>query len=295
MLTEAGVPSPEVDAGILVGLALGLSRSRVHLEARREVTGSEEERALELAGQRSGRIPLQYLVGEVEFYSRRFKVRPGVFIPRPETEALVRVVADEIVIVADRIARETPLKVLDLCTGAGVVGVTLASLCDRARVIATDISFAAVELARENAIMNGVASRMDFIVGDGLRFIDAAGDCDRGADGRGVDDADLRFDIVTFNPPYVESGAVDGLEPEVRDHDPLAALDGGPDGLGFIEGILPGAASSLKEGGLLAFEIGDAQGERAGELVRAAALDFKEVAKDLAGRDRIVIGRKPGG
>jgi release factor glutamine methyltransferase len=294
VLVEAGVPSPEVDAEILVGLALGLTRSQVHLNAGDEVSGAQEERALELARKRCCRIPLQHLAGEVEFWSRRFKVRPGVFIPRPETETLVRAVAGMVmgeeggagagrVPGVETTSREVPLRILDLCTGTGVVGVTLASLSQRTHVIATDISFEAVELARENAIMNGVASRMDFIVGDGLSFLEAAGGWDP------------RFDVIVFNPPYVESGAIDQLEPEVRDHDPRAALDGGPDGLRFIEGILPGAASSLKEGGLLAFEIGETQGEGARQLVKAAALEFKEVVKDLAGKDRIVIGRKPSG
>jgi len=276
MLTEAGVPSPEVDAEILAGLALGLTRSQVHLEARAEVTGAQEKRALDLASQRSQRIPLQHLTGEVEFFSLPFKMRSGVFIPRPETETLVRAVTEDI-------AGDVPIRVLDLCTGTGVVGVTLASRCPGAWVLATDISFAAVELARENAIMNGVASRMDFIVGDGLSFLDTAG-C-----------GGMQFDIVAFNPPYVESGAIEGLQPEVRDHDPRVALDGGPDGLRFIEGILPRAASSLKEGGLLVFEIGEDQGECSRELVKASALEFVALRDDLAGKNRIVLGRKPSG
>jgi release factor glutamine methyltransferase len=276
MLAGAGVPSPEVDADILVGLALGLTRSRVHLSAREEVTGDQEKRALDLAGQRSRRIPLQHLTGEVEFFSRPFKIRPGVFIPRPETETLA-------LQVLEIIERERPLRILDVCTGSGVLGVTIASRLEKATVVATDISFEAVDLARENAILNGVASRMDFIAGDGLDFLDA------GADGVGL------FDAIVFNPPYVESGTIEGLEPEVRDHDPRIALDGGPDGLRFIEGILPRAASLLKEGGALAFEIGAGQGKRAGELVENSGLEFKGLLQDLAGRNRIILGRKPGG
>ena len=276
ILTEAGIPSPEVDADILVGLALGLTRSKVHLAARAEVTEAQEKLALEIAGQRSRRVPLQHLVGEVEFFSLPFKVRPGVFIPRPETEILVA-------LVIQNIKWKHPFRALDVCTGSGVVGVTIAGLAGKAAVTATDISFEAVELARENAIMNGVASRMDFIVGDGLDFLDA------GADGGGL------FDAIVFNPPYVESDTIEGLEPEVRDHEPRIALDGGPDGLRFIEGILPRAASLLRSKGLLAFEIGSDQGERAGELVGACGLDFKGVVQDLAGKNRIVLGRKPSG
>ncbi len=276
MLADAGVPSPEVDADILVGLALGLSRSQVHLHGQRDVSDVQEERALELARRRSRRIPLQHLTGEVEFFSRPFKVRPGVFIPRPETERLV----DMVIMI---VRRGRPVWILDLCTGAGVVGVSIACCLENVSVVAADISLEAVELARENAIMNGVASRMDFIVGDGLSFLDVGGK------GR------AQFDAVIFNPPYVESGAIEGLEPEVRDHDPRIALDGGPDGLAFIEGILPGAASLLIEDGLLAFEIGADQGKRARELVEACGLRCMAIMQDLAGKDRVVIGRKPSG
>jgi release factor glutamine methyltransferase len=276
MLTTAGVPSPEVDADILVGLALGLTRSQVHLEAGKEVAAGQKDRALELARRRSARVPLQHLTGEVEFYGHRFKVRPGVFIPRPETEMLATL-AIEIV------RRKPPIRILDICTGSGVLGVTIAVWLKEATVTATDISFEAVELARENAIMNGVASRMDFIAGDGLDFIDT------GADGIGL------FEAIVFNPPYVESDAIDTLEPEVRDHDPRIALDGGHDGMRFVEGILPRAASLLKSEGLLAFEIGADQGSRAGELVGACGLNFKGVVQDLAGKNRIVLGRKPRG
>jgi len=276
MLTEARVPSPEVDADMLVGLALGLSRSEIHLSGQDDVGDAEEKRALELACQRSSRIPLQHLTGEVEFFSLPFKVRPGVFIPRPETETLVQMVKMTV-------RRSQPVRILDLCTGTGVVGVSIACLLENVWVVAADISLEAVELARENAIMNGVASRMDFIVGDGLGFLDTQG---KGAS---------LFDAVVCNPPYVESGAIEGLEPEVRDHDPRLALDGGPDGLAFIEGILPGATSLLMENGLLAFEIGADQGRRARELVEACGLKCMAVMQDLAGKDRVVIGRKPSG
>jgi release factor glutamine methyltransferase len=277
MLSEAGVPSPEVDAEILVGLATGWTRTRLHLNAQDQVSEGRLQRAFELARQRSKRIPLQHLTGEVEFFSLPFKVRPGVFIPRPETEGLV-------MMITAITFRSRPIRVLDICTGSGVIGVTIAHRLKNASVVATDISYEAVELARENAIMNGVASRMDFIVGDGLDFLSREGE-----------GAPL-FEVITCNPPYVESGAIDGLEPEVRDHDPRIALDGGPDGLEFIEGILPRAASLLTwQIGILGFEIGDGQGARAKKLMEANGLECQMVMPDLAGRDRYVIGSKPSG
>ncbi len=276
MLAAAGVPSPEVDADLLVALATGLTRSEVRFHAGRGLSEEQTERALELARRRAERVPLQIISGEVEFYSARFHVRHGVYIPRPETETLV----DQVL---GRVGRECRLRLLELCTGSGVVGISLAIHFPGARVTAADISLDAVELAKENAIINRVASRMDFIVGDGLSFIDTGGK------GRGL------FDVVVFNPPYVESGTIDGLEPEVKDHDPRIALDGGPDGLDFIEGIMPPVASVLKEGGLLAFEIGSKQGDRAVEIVESCGLRPEGIVRDLAGLDRVALGRKPSG
>jgi release factor glutamine methyltransferase len=262
-----------VDADILAGLALGLTRAQVHVHALDEVEDARLQRAFELARQRSKRIPLQHLTGETEFYSFPFKVRPGVFIPRPETETVIKVAAPALL-------RSRPVRVLDLCTGTGVLGVTLARMLGPAWVLATDISIEAVELARDNAILNGADSRMEFTVGDGLDFLDK----------RGEDEA--KFDAIVCNPPYVESAEIEVLEPEVRDHDPRIALDGGPGGLEFIEGILPGAASLLKETGFIAFEIGSDQGRRARDLVETSGLTCELIMPDLAGRDRVVVGSK---
>ena len=277
MLTRAGVPSPEVDADILAGLALGFTRSEVYLGRWKDLSDAEVERALELARQRSRRVPLQYLTGEVEFYSLPFKVRRGVFIPRPETELLVMQVMASVR--RDR----PPIRILDLCAGSGVVGISLAVHLKPAEVVATDISVEAVEIARENAILNGVESNVDFVAGDGLGFLRTVGEGGSG------------FDVVACNPPYVESGAIGTLEPEVRDHDPRIALDGGLDGLSFIEGIVPRVASVLRKGGMLALEIGASQGKRARAIVEACGLESVTVHKDLNQLDRVVVGRRAGG
>jgi release factor glutamine methyltransferase len=144
-------------------------------------------------------------------------------------------------------------------------------------VLLTDISGDAVETARENAILNRVGQSVCYAVGDRLEFM--------------REDPVNGFDIVVCNPPYVESGMILNLQPEVRDHDPRVALDGGPDGLRFIDGLLSGVPSILSEGGLVAFEIGAGQGKQVKALFKRVGLEGVEVVKDLAGLDRVVAAR----
>jgi release factor glutamine methyltransferase len=272
-LAGAGVPSPEADAEALVGHVLGVKRSEIYLDDAREATPRERSAILNLVERRAGRIPLQRLIGECEFMSLPFQVREGVFIPRPETEILTECVVERLR------ARGTPARnILDIGTGSGVMGISLAVYLRPEMALATDISLIAVEAARSNAILNGVERVVRFLVCDGLDAI-------RG--GRAA-----VFDVVVCNPPYIRSADIPGLEPEVRDHEPLWALDGGPDGLEFIAGILPRVPSILDEGGVVAFEVGASQGSRVRGLFRKAGLVRTEIVKDLAGLDRVVIGRR---
>jgi release factor glutamine methyltransferase len=273
-LASAGVPSPEVDAEQLIGHALGMRRSEIYLSGgRREVTPDERAAVMDLASRRARRVPLQYLLGECEFMSMPFKIKEGVFIPRPETEVLVEVILERC-----RDRQRPVRRVLDLGTGCGVVGISLARYLSPDFVLSTDVSFNALEIARANAILNRVDTVTRFVMGDGLNPL------------RGI--PAVGFDVVACNPPYVESDEIRGLQPEVRDHEPRAALDGGPDGLRFIAGMLPGLTSILSVGGLAAVEIGAGQGRRVRGLFRKAGLERVAVAKDLAGLDRVVAGEK---
>ena len=181
-----------------------------------------------------------------------------------------------------------PLRVLDLATGSGAIAVSLAKYLAPEIVVATDISEAAAALARENAAGNGVSDLVAVVVADGLAAL-------RRADGGG-EVGDTRrgagFDLVVCNPPYVATGEIEGLQPEVRDYEPRAALDGGRSGLSFYAGVLRDLPSILRGDGVVAFEIGTAQAVEVSAMFESAGLGPVEVIRDLAGRDRIVLGAR---
>lgn len=274
----AGIVSARVEAELLAGHVLGLSRSDLIVKGGMEVPAADEKRITELAGRREERYPLQYIIGECEFLSLDFAVRGGVFIPRPETEVLVESVAGRVEVPDDR-----TLRIIDIGTGTGAICISLAHVLREScacglNVLATDISFEAVRTARGNASRHGLENSMKFAVGDGISFI-------RERDGR------EGFDICVSNPPYVASSDIEGLEPEVRDHEPRAALDGGRDGLEFIRRIVPGLPSILREGALVALEIAPGQAREVEGLLAGTGAAGTEVVKDLSGRDRVIIAR----
>ncbi len=276
----SGVPSPRVDAEILAAHVLGLSRTDVHLGGGMEVSRADEERIRALARRRAARYPLQYLTGECEFHSLAFLVREGVFIPRPETEVLVEAVACRL-----EAGGRRPRNLLEIGTGTGVICISPARALGwnaagtgGPRVVATDISFEAVETAALNAAKHGVENLMQFAVGDGIGFLKGVG----GGEG---------FDVFVCNPPYVAASEIAGLQPEVRDHEPRAALDGGKDGLEFMRRIIPALPSILAGGALAAFETAPDQAGAVTRLLREAGALETEVVRDLSGRDRVTIAR----
>jgi release factor glutamine methyltransferase len=270
-LRRSGAAHPDVEAELILAHVLGLKRAQLYLDPARAIAPGDETRVAEILVARGRRYPLQYLLGEIEFMGLPLIVREGVFIPRPETEILV-----EILIERGR-ALGPPLAILDLCTGSGAIAVSLAKYLETSVVLATDVSLAAVRLARENAVLNGVEARLGFAVADGLKPL-----------GR----SRARFDIVVSNPPYIPTGEISGLQPEVRDFEPQLALDGGEDGLGFVAEVMGEIPSILGKPGIVAFEIGATQAEAASALFAQAGLGEIEIAKDLAGRDRVIIGRR---
>ncbi len=273
LLSRGGIRPSAVEAEIIVGHVLGLERSEMYRRPDRVVAPEEEAAVMDLVNRRIHRVPLQYLLGEWEFMSLPFKMRQGVFIPRPETETLVEAVIDRV-----KAGGKPARRILDVATGSGAIGISLAKYLKPDLVVATDISLDAVEVARENAILNRLGSVARFVAGDGLDPLRQG--------------STVGFDIVACNPPYVETGEIPGLDAEIRAFEPLVALDGGPDGIRFIDGILPGIPSILNEGGLVAFEIGETQGPRVKALFEQAGLAGVEVVKDLGRLDRIVLGRR---
>lgn len=222
-----------------------------------------------LVARRVAREPLPYIVGHREFWGLDFEVSPAVLIPRPDTELLVELALELFP------ARAECLFVADAGTGCGCLAVAIASERPNARVTATDISEAALAVARRNATRHGVADRITFVPGDLLSPVTE------------------RCDLIVANPPYVAERSRPGLQPEVRDYEPDVALFGGADGLHLIERLIGQAPSRLREGGYLAFEFGCGQDADIERLLSAGAgLDLVELRRDFQGIARTAVARR---
>ena len=270
-LSAAGTPSPEVDADWILASLLSLDRSALHLSADQPVPPDLASRIEDAVHLRVSGHPLQYIVSETEFFSLPFRVDPNVLIPRPETECLVE-------LVLERIRHNAAPRVLDVGTGSGAIAVALASVLPSARVIATDCSLAALHVARLNAVANGVQDRVHFLCGDVLGPI--AG-------------TTLDFDALVSNPPYIPTSDLLLLPKEVRDHEPVEALDGGPDGLDAIRRVVGEAGRVLQPGGWLALEVDTRYATQAAALIAdQSGFHPPEIHDDLTHRPRVMLTRK---
>ncbi len=270
-LRAAGIDTAALDADLLLAHALGLSREQLLLrDPGRPLPPSARAAFRDLVAARMERVPVAYLVGEREFFGRRFRVGPGVLVPRPETETLITL--------ALAMGPPGPARLLDLGTGSGIILLTLLAERPRWRGVGVDRSPAAAAWALRNAGRLGLAGRGRIIVSDWDEALDPA----------------LRFDLVLANPPYVRRAEIPELPPEISRHEPKAALDGGSDGLAALRAVLKAARRRLRAGGRLFVEIGADQGDAAAELARAAGLDDVRIHADLARRPRVVTGRWPG-
>jgi release factor glutamine methyltransferase len=267
-LERQGVPSPRLESELLVACALGLDRLKLFLDLDRPVSADEVDRARALLVRRARGEPTAYLVGVREFYGRPFRVTPAVLVPRPETELLID-------LAREAAGERADLSLLDLGTGSGCIAVTLALELDAPRVLATDVSAKALEVARANAAALGAA--LELAQGEGLEP----------ARGRGP------FDLVLSNPPYVDPADERALAPGVREHEPALALfapPGDPDH--WVRRLCAEAPGYLAPGGVLLVELGYDQGERALALARGRGLDAR-LAADLAGVPRVLVARPP--
>jgi release factor glutamine methyltransferase len=265
------VDAPRLTAEILLAHALGTSRVRLYTDLDRPLEAGELAGYRALIARRAAGEPTQYLTGTREFYGRTFRVEPSTLIPRPETELLVQAVLRAL-------PDDGDLRVLDLCTGTGCVGVTLALERPRARIIATDLSPEAAALARANAEALGAGARVEVRSGDLFAPVEG----------------EAPFDVVVANPPYVAHAEMPTLPPEVR-REPALALDGGEDGLEVLRRIVAGALRRLVPGGLLALEIGDRQGPAVRSLLEADGYGSVRIERDLARHDRLALGTHPRG
>ena len=262
-LKAAGIENESAESRFLMEYACGIDYGFYLLHETEEMSGEALQRFQGLTRQRCRRIPLQYLTGEQEFMGLSFQVNSHVLIPRQDTEVLVEE--------ALKVIRPGQ-RVLDLCTGSGCIAVSLKSFCPQAEVTGCDISGEALAVARENSERNG--ADVTFLESDLFFKI------------RGT------YDVIVSNPPYIKSAVIPTLMPEVRDFEPMGALDGSEDGLYFYREIVKQGVSYLVPGGYLLFEIGYDQGEAVSSMMRENNFEEIAVISDLAGFDRVVKGRR---
>ena len=264
-LAAAGIEEAKLDARLLLEELCGTDRNDLLVHGDRPVTEQQENSYVNYIELRSRHIPLQHITGYQEFMGLRFKVTPDVLIPRQDTETLVEEVLKNL---------HDGMRILDLCTGSGCILLSLLRYSNDCVGVGVDLSKKALAVAEENA--GSLRLTAEFVQGD--LFEPVTG----------------KFEIIVSNPPYIPSNVIPTLMEEVREHDPLMALDGKEDGLYFYREIIGQASEYLYPGGMLFLEIGCEQAGAVTELMKNAGYRDVTVCKDLAGHDRVVSGRYGG-
>lgn len=287
----SGVLNPRLDAEALLSRALDIDRVGLYTQYERILSEEEVNNFFGLVERRNKREPLQYILGNTEFFGLEFVVTPDVLIPRPETELLVEeairiVTSDKLQVTSkeknsELLTPHSSLGILDLCTGSGCIAVTLAKKLEGVKIYGVDISAKALRVAKENARRHGVEGKINFIQGDLFEpfTVHSSQFTVHGC----------RFDLIVSNPPYIPSSEIDFLQEEVKDYEPREALDGGNNGLSFLKRIIKEAPDYLKAGGSLLLEIGYGQKERVYEIAEEREIyQTHKVIKDFAGIERVV-------
>ncbi len=293
LLERRGISPARLEAGVLMARVLGMPRWRLTLEPDRAVSPEASATIRDLLRRRARHEPLQYLTSSQEFWGLAFRVGPGVFIPRPETEGLMEAALQRFPPCGPRGpdgpgGKIAPRLVVDLGTGSGCLAVALARAYPQARVVATDLAPQAVAAVRENAARHGVLERLTAWQGDLYAPLEAAPTALRTSPRAA---APLKADLIVSNPPYVPTRAWARLPEEIRLHEPREALDGGPDGLAIIQRLLAGVARYLAPGGLLLIELGAGQAAAVRRLARRHGLAVEAIERDLAGIPRVLVAR----
>ena len=275
MLSSNRIERARLEAELLLAHILELRKEDLIIHPNQELTDPQEENFQQLIERRCRKEPLAYIVGQREFWSLEFKVNPKVLIPRPETEGVV----ERLLHLAGDEAYEKAIRILDVGTGSGILAIVAALEFPKARVTAVDNSDDALEVARGNALRHQVADRIEILEMDLMRGWNLPpNDC---------------YDYILSNPPYIPSKELEQLMPDIRDYEPRAALDGGPDGLACYRCIVANAFPYLKPGGHLIFEVGDDQAGLVKQSLQAhGGWNEIEVIQDLSGRDRVVSTRR---
>jgi release factor glutamine methyltransferase len=272
-LRSEGIDRPRTNAELLLGAVLNAKKIDLYLDRDRILTPQQIEKFNQFVQERISGKPLQYTIGSTEFFGLKFEVNESVLIPRPETETLVEIVIQQL-------KNSSQPKIIDLGTGSGAIAISLARNLKSCFVFATDLSSEALKVAKENARRHQVDDRIDFLCGDLFEPL-------RNKNLKG------KIDCVVSNPPYVSKDEFGHLPKEVKDYEPIVALRTDEEGPSFHKKIIEGSLDFLKEGGILALEVGLGQADRVAGLIRNRK-DFKEteIRKDLGGIDRIVVAYK---
>lgn len=264
-LTEAGIAEASLDARLLLEEVCGTDRGYMLVHGDNPVTDLQAEAYREYISRRKSRIPLQHITGYQEFMGLRFQVTEDVLIPRQDTETLVEEVMRYL---------HDGMRILDMCTGSGCILLSLLHYSNDCVGVGSDISQKALAVAKANA--ESLGKEATFVQGDLFEPIEG------------------KFDFIVSNPPYIPTKVIETLEAEVKDHDPISALDGMEDGLYFYRKIVDRAGEYLYPGGMLFFEIGCEQAEDVEKMMTEAGYHDVTVCKDLSGLDRVVYGTFPG-
>ena len=260
-------PTPRLDVETLLQKALGVDRLYILLNLDKDLSEDEEKTFNKFIEERLNNRPIAYIVGNREFMGLDFYVQEGVLIPRPDTEVLVEEVIE--------IAKDKgQIEILDIGAGSGAITVSLAKYLENAKLTSVDISEIALEIGKKNAISNNVEDRINFVKSDLFSSLNK----------------NQKFDIIVSNPPYIKREVIDTLDKQVKDFEPYNALEGGIDGLDFYRAITTQAKDYLKEGGVLAYEVGHDQSEDVSKLMEMDGYTNIYTRKDLQQIDRVVIG-----
>lgn len=285
-LAKKGVESPRLQTELLLAHQLKMPRMKLYLNFDRVLTAPETDGLRELIKRRAAREPLQHITGSTNFCGHEIAVSRHALVPRPETELLAEFGWKFLAERRPPVRREGDLQkhagpeigaptALDFGTGTGCIAIALAAKCPAAKITALDISADALALANQNAAQNQVANRIEFLQGDGFAALAEK----------------TQFDLLVSNPPYIASAEIATLEPEVKDFDPRAALDGGTDGLDFYRRLAAEAKPFLKPDGKLMVEFGDGQAEDLKKIFAAEKWIVEAVQEDYSHRARILIAK----
>jgi release factor glutamine methyltransferase len=270
-LAKKGVESPRLQTELLLAHLLKMPRMKLYLNFERALSPSEIDSLRELIKRRSQREPLQHIVGSTSFCGYEIAVSRHALIPRPETELLAELGWKFLSTI-----NHQPSTALDFGTGSGCIAIALVAKCPNAKITALDVSTDALALAKQNALQNQVAERIEFLLGDGFAALKGK----------------PQFDLLISNPPYIPSAEIETLDPEVKDFDPRGALDGGADGLDFYRRFATEAKPFLKSDGKIMLEFGDGQADEIKKVFENEKWIVEAVQEDYSQRARILIAHK---